>query len=54
MYGKRIYGDRFTESQYSVLVDLGEGKVGCIFEANENIKFAVFDLCWLTGGEITE
>ncbi|MEG1464500.1 MAG: sialidase family protein [Mucinivorans sp.] len=54
VYGKRIYGDRFTESQYSVLVDLGEGKVGCIFEANENIKFAVFDLCWLTGGEITE
>lgn len=44
---KRIYGNRFTEYQYSVLVPLPGGKVGCIFEANENIKFAVFDLKWL-------
>ena len=44
---KRIYGNRFTEYQYSVLVPLPDNKVGCIFEANENIKFAVFDMEWL-------
>lgn len=44
---KRIYGNRFTEYQYSVLVQLENGKVGCIFEANDNIKFAVFDLAWI-------
>lgn len=45
---KRIYGDRFTEYQYSVLTSLGSGKIGCIFEANADIKFAVFDTKWLT------
>ncbi|MEG2478744.1 MAG: sialidase family protein [Mucinivorans sp.] len=44
---KRIYGDRLTEFQYSVLVDLGHGKVGCLFEAGTEIKFASFDLKWL-------
>lgn len=44
---KRIYGNRFTEYQYSVLVPLANNKVGCIFEANEHIKFAVFDMEWL-------
>lgn len=49
-YSKRIYGNRFTEFQYSVLVDLGAGKVGCIFEAHPEVRFAVFDLRWLTEG----
>lgn len=49
-YSKRIYGDRFTEYQYSVLVDLGNGKIGCIFEAHPEVRFAVFDISWLTGG----
>lgn len=49
-YSKRIYGNRFTEYQYSVLVDLGNGKIGCIFEAHPEVRFAVFDLKWLTGG----
>lgn len=44
---KRIYGDRLTEFQYSVLVDLGGGKIGCLFEAEPEVKFAVFDLEWL-------
>lgn len=48
---KRIYGNRFTEYQYSVLVNLGGGKIGCIFEANPEVRFAVFDLEWLTGGQ---
>lgn len=51
-HAKRIYGDRMTEFQYSVLVKLPDGRVGCIFEANENIQFAVLDLAWLTGGAI--
>lgn len=50
-YQKRIYGNRFTEYQYSVLVDLGNGKIGCLFEAFPEVKFAVFDMEWLTGGE---
>lgn len=50
-YEKRIYGNRFTEYQYSVLVDLGNGKVGCLFEAFPETKFAVFDVEWLTGGK---
>lgn len=50
-YSKRIYGNRFTEYQYSVLVDLGDGKIGCIFETHPEVRFAVFDLQWLTGGD---
>lgn len=46
-HAKRVYGDRLTEYQYSVLVDLGAGKVGLIFEANTNVKFAVLDRKWL-------
>lgn len=49
-YSKRIYGNRFTEYQYSVLVDMGNGNVGCIFEAHPEVKFAVFNLKWLTEG----
>lgn len=48
---KRIYGNRFTEFQYSILVNLGNGKVGCFFEAFPEVRFAVFDIEWLTGGE---
>ena len=44
---KRIYGDRRTEFQYSVLVALPNGKVGCVFETYPDIRFAVFDLDWL-------
>ena len=50
-YSKRIYGNRFTEYQYSVLVNLGDGKIGCFFEAYPEVRFAVFDRTWLTGGE---
>lgn len=50
-HSKRIYGNRFTEYQYSVLVNLKDGKIGCLFEAYPEVKFAVFDLEWLTGGE---
>lgn len=45
---KRIYGNRFTEYQYSVPTRLPGNKIGVIFEANENIKFAVFDLAWIS------
>lgn len=45
---KRIYGDRLTEFQYSVLVDLGGGKIGCLFEVYPEVKFAVFDLKWVS------
>lgn len=44
---KRIYGNRRTEFQYSVLTPMGGGKVGCLFEANAELKFGVFDLEWL-------
>lgn len=50
-YAQRIYGNRFTEYQYSVLVDLGKGRVGCFFETYPSVRFAVFDVTWLTGGE---
>lgn len=50
-YSKRIYGNRYTEYQYSVLTNLGNGKVGCIFEAFPEVRFAVFDMEWLTSGE---
>lgn len=45
---KRIYGNRFTEYQYSVPTRLPGNKIGVIFEANENIKFAVFDMDWIS------
>lgn len=48
---KRIYGNRFTEFQYSVLTNLGNGKIGCMFEAHPEIRFAVFDIEWLTSGK---
>lgn len=47
-HSKRIYGNRFTEFQYSVLIDLGDGKIGCLFEAHPDVKFALFDIAWLT------
>lgn len=50
-YAKRIYGNRFTEYQYSVLTNLGGGKIGCLFEVFPEIRFAVFDMAWLTSGE---
>lgn len=50
MHAKRIYGDRFTEFQYSCLVNLGMGKVGCMFEANDKVKFAIVDMAWLLSG----
>lgn len=53
-YRKRIYGNRFTEFQYSVLVDMGDGMVGCFFEASPNVQFAVFDLEWLSEGTDTK
>lgn len=45
---KRIYGNRHTEFQYSVLTPMGGDQVGCLFEANRDLKFAVLDLEWLT------
>lgn len=53
-YKKRIYGNRFTGYQYSVLVDLGDGKVGCLFEASPEVRFAVFDIEWLSEGNDTK
>ncbi|MEG2276251.1 MAG: sialidase family protein [Odoribacter sp.] len=49
-YSKRIYGNRFTLYQYSVLTNLGKGKIGCLFETLPKICFAVFDMEWLTSG----
>lgn len=50
-WSKRIYGNRFTEFQYSVLTRLNSGKIGCLFETGSKIKFAVFDIQWLSSGE---
>lgn len=50
-YAKRIYGDRFTEFQYSVLARLSGNRIGCFFEAAPQMRFTVFDLNWLTSGE---
>ena len=50
-YTKRIYGDRFTEFQYAVLTRMSNGRIGCFFEAAPQMRFAVFDLNWLTSGE---
>ncbi len=50
-HSRRIYGNRFTEFQYSVLTRTRSGKVACLFEAYPQIKLAVFDLEWLTGGQ---
>lgn len=44
---KRIHGNPFTQYQYSVLTDLGNGLVGCFFEASGVNKFATFDIDWL-------
>ena len=44
---KRFYGNRYTEYQYSVPTRLEDKKVGVIFEANNHIKFAAFDLKWI-------
>lgn len=48
--GRRIYGDRFTGFQYSVMTKLPQNRVGIIFECYPEIKFAVVDLDWLTAG----
>lgn len=50
-YSKRFYGNRFTEFMYSVPTKLKSGKIGCLFEAGDVIKFASFGLDWLTCGE---
>mgnify|MGYP000090866534 FL=1 len=50
-HSKRIYGNRYTGFQYSVLTRLKEGMVGCIFEASPQIRFVVFNMEWLTSGE---
>jgi sialidase-1 len=50
-WSKRIYGNRFTEFQYSVLTRLNSGKIGCLFETGSKIKFAVLDMQWLSSGE---
>lgn len=50
-WSKRIYGNRFTEFQYSVLTRMASGKIGCFFETGGDLKFALFDLNWLTSGE---
>ena len=44
---KRFYGNRYTEYQYSVPVCMSDNKVGIVFEAGEEIKFAVLDMNWL-------
>ena len=50
-HSRRIYGDRFTEFQYSVLARTRSGKIACLFETLPEIKLAVFDMEWLTGGQ---
>lgn len=44
---KRFYGNRYTEYQYSVPIHMTNNLVGVVFEANEEIKFSVFDLNWI-------
>ena len=51
LYSKRIYGNRFTEFQYSVLARTAANHIVCLFEAAPTIKMAVFDIKWLTSGE---
>ena len=50
-HSKRIYGNRFTEFQYSVLARTASNHIVCLFEAEPTIKMAVFDIKWLTSGE---
>ena len=50
-HSKRIYGNRFTEFQYSVLAHTASNRIACLFEAAPIIKMAVFDMKWLTSGE---
>lgn len=52
--GRRIYGDRFTGFQYSVMTKMPDNKVGIIFECYPEIKFAVVDLDWLTAGSFLQ
>ena len=49
--GRRIYGDRLTGFQYSVMTKMPENKIGIIFECYPEIKFAVVDLDWLISGQ---
>ena len=49
-YAKRIHGNRYSDFFYSVLTDLGNGNLGCVFETMDGIKFAAFDTEWLTSG----
>lgn len=44
---KRIYGNRWTGFQYSVLVKVSDEEVGVIFECYPEIKFAHMGLDWL-------
>ncbi|MFI3295230.1 MAG: sialidase family protein [Rikenellaceae bacterium] len=50
-YSKRIFGNRLTSFGYSVLVDMGSGDIGTIYECNGVIHFSRYDLQWLTSGE---
>lgn len=50
---KRFYGNRYTEYQYSVPTRMNGNLVGVVFEASEEIKFAVFDTKWIEA-ELTD
>ncbi len=50
-FSKRIHGNRYTDFYYSVLTNLGNGEIGCIFETRDGIKFASFNTEWLTSGK---
>lgn len=44
---KRIYGNRWTGFQYSVLTEVNPECIGCIFEAWPEIKWMLLDKKWL-------
>ena len=50
-HSKRIYGNHFTQFQYSALSRTASDNIACLFEAAPTIKMAVFNMKWLTSGE---
>ena len=50
-YSKRIHGDRLSHFGYSVLADMGNGRIGCLYESGPRVLFTSFDLKWLSSGK---
>lgn len=51
-WSKNVYGDADTGFGYSVMTQMDDGKIAIFFETDKGISIRIFDLDWLTDGEV--